>query len=72
MDPGWAAVADPPAIHCDRPSHAILSVFTPRGPEVDIDQFCRILQPAPKGVRMDVLPADPGYDSEANHRCARE
>ena len=53
---------------CDCPSHAILSVITARGPGVDVDQFCKTLQPATKNVRIDVLLADAGYDSEANHR----
>jgi hypothetical protein len=60
------------AILCDCPNHAILSVITARGPGVDVDQFCRTLEPATRKVRIDVLLADAGYDSEANHRYARD
>lgn len=60
------------AIVCDCRNHAILSVITTRGPSVDINQFCKTLQPATEKVRMDCVLADAGYDSEANHHYAQQ
>jgi hypothetical protein len=60
------------AILCDCRTHAILSVITARGPGVDVNQFAKILRPAAEKVRIDRLLADAGYDSEANHRYARQ
>jgi transposase len=60
------------AIICDCRNHAILSAITTRGPSVDVNQFCKTLQPATEKVRMDCVLADAGYDSEANHRYARQ
>ena len=60
------------AVLCDCRTHAILSVITARGPGVDINQFCKILEPATEKVRIDRLLADAGYDSEPNHQYARD
>ncbi len=60
------------AIACDCRSHAILSAITARGPSVDVNQFCKTLEPATEKVRMDRVLADAGYDSESNHRYARQ
>ena len=60
------------ALACDCRNHAILSAITTRGPSVDVNQFCKILQPATEKVRMDCVLADAGYDSEGNHRYARQ
>jgi hypothetical protein len=60
------------AVVCDCKTHLILSVLTTRGPSVDINQFCKTLKPAADRFRMEHLLADAGYDSEKNHRYARE
>ena len=60
------------ALACDCRNHAILSAITTRGPSVDVNQFCKVLQPATEKVRMDCVLADAGYDSEGNHRYARQ
>jgi hypothetical protein len=60
------------AIVCACSNHAILSAMTTRGPSVDVNQFCKMLKPATEKVRMDCVLADAGYDSEANHRYARQ
>jgi len=59
-------------IICDCSNHMILSVFTGRGPKPDVNQFRQTLEPATKRVYIQHLVADAGYDSESNHRYARE
>jgi len=60
------------AVVCDCFNHMVLSMFTARGPSVDINQFRRTLKPAADKVRIQYLLADAGYDSEANHQYARD
>jgi len=60
------------AVVCDCRTHLILSVITTRGPSVDVNQFRRPLDRAIRHVSIKHLLADAGYDSEANHRYARE
>jgi transposase len=60
------------AIVCDCSNHAILSAMTARGPSPDINQFCEPLKPAAERVKIEHLLADAGYDSESNHKYARE
>ena len=60
------------AIVCDCRTHLILSVIPTRGPSVDVNQFRRPLDRAARDVPIRHLLADAGYDSEANHRYARE
>jgi transposase len=60
------------AVVCDCFNHMILSMFTARGPSVDINQFCRTLKPAADRFRITHLLADAGYDSVKNHRYARD
>ena len=60
------------AIVCDCSNHAILSAMTTRGPSPDINQFCEPLKPAAERVKIEHLLADAGYDSESNHKYARE
>jgi len=55
---------------CDR--HQILSVITTRGPSPDVNMFKDVVTPAVRKYRIGHLLADAGYDSEANHRFARE
>jgi len=57
---------------CDCSNHLILSAITGRGPGVDVNQFERILAPAVERRCIDYVLADAGYDSESNHRFARE
>jgi transposase len=60
------------AIACDCSNHMILSAITIRGPSVDINQFERILTPAINRHIIEHVLADAGYDSESNHRFARD
>jgi len=59
-------------ISCDCSNHMILSAITVRGPGVDINQFEKILAAAAEKYTIDHVLADAGYDSESNHRYARE
>ena len=56
----------------DTSNHMILSVITERGPGSDSGHFERILRRLPKGIEVQRLSADAGYDSEANHVLANE
>jgi transposase len=60
------------AVVCDCKNHLILSAIMTRGPSVDINQFCKTVKPAAERVTIKHLLADAGYDSESNHRYARE
>jgi hypothetical protein len=60
------------AVVCDCSNHMILSVLTIRGPGVDVNQFGKILTPAAHKYAIDYILADAGYDSESNHRLARD
>jgi transposase len=60
------------AIVCDCTNHLILSAITIRGPSPDVNQFCKTLKPCTEKFRINQLLADAGYDSEANHKYARE
>lgn len=53
----------PPLIH---------PAITTRGPSVDVNQFCKTLKPATEKLRINRILADAGYDSEGNHRYARQ
>jgi hypothetical protein len=56
----------------DCASHLLLGVLVGRGPRVDVDRFMPLLEATLEHVRLDVVVADAGYDSEPNHRYARE
>jgi len=60
------------AVICDCKNHLILSAITTRGPSVDVNQFCKTLQPATQQFRIKHLLADAGYDSVNNHHYARD
>ena len=60
------------AVVCDCSNHMILSVLTIRGPGVDVNQFEKILTPTAHKYAIDYILADAGYDSESNHRFARD
>ena len=57
---------------CDVGSHFIIACQTARGPKVDITEFQPLVTEALARARLSQLAADAGYDSEANHRFARE
>jgi Transposase DDE domain len=56
----------------DCATHLILGAIPRRGPAVDTDRFVPLLDEALRQVRLTAALADAGYDSEANHRYARE
>jgi hypothetical protein len=56
----------------DCQSHLMIGVLVGRGPRVDVDRFVPLLDDAQSRVRLGVALADAGFDSEANHRHARE
>jgi Transposase DDE domain len=58
------------AIDCS--SHLIIAAIPKRGPAVDVDRFVPLLENALGRVKLGTALADAGYDSEANHRYARE
>lgn len=53
-------------------THLMLGVLVGRGPRPDVDRFAPLLDAALADVRIGSVLADAGYDSEANHRHARE
>jgi hypothetical protein len=56
----------------DCATHLIVAAIAGRGPRVDIDRFVPLLDEALDQILIDSALADAGYDSEANHRHARE
>jgi hypothetical protein len=58
------------AFDCD--SHLMVGVLVGRGPRPDSDRFVPLLDTTLANVRIGSALADAGYDSEANHRYARE
>jgi hypothetical protein len=60
------------AVICDCSNHIILSFLTIRGPGVDVNQFEKILKSAAHKYAIKYILADAGYDSESNHRFARD
>ncbi|HYO24655.1 MAG TPA: transposase [Lacipirellulaceae bacterium] len=59
-------------IVCDGDDHFILACRVGRGPRPDVDEFRPLVADALRSVRLAQLTADAGYDSESNHRFARE
>jgi hypothetical protein len=57
---------------CDSDDHFILASRVGRGPRPDVDEFRPLLAEELQIVKLSQLAADAGYDSEANHRFARE
>jgi hypothetical protein len=58
---------------CDCATHLVLSAFAVPGPSVDVHTFRRLLFAALMRVRrINAIFGDAGYDSEANHRFARD
>jgi hypothetical protein len=56
----------------DCSSHLLVGVLVGRGPRVDVDRFRPLLDETLSRVRLGAALADAGYDSEPNHRHARE
>ncbi len=59
-------------IICDTDSHIILGVKPGRGPRPDTSDFKSTLKQAHSYVPIETILADAGYDSESNHRYARD
>ena len=57
---------------CDTSCHYILAFRTGRGPRPDVDEFKPLLSEAIQFMRLVRTVADAGYDSESNHRFARD
>src|SRR5262249_34895451 len=53
-------------------THIVIAAIPRRGPCVDTDRFVPLLEQALRGVGLTTVLADAGYDSEPNHRHARE
>jgi hypothetical protein len=53
-------------------SHLMLAALVGRGPRVDTDRFVPLLDATLANVGVEAALADAGYDSEPNHRYARE
>ncbi len=57
---------------CDTSCHFILALHAGRGPRPDVDEFRPLIADAVRRLRLLRISADAGYDSEPNHRFARE
>ena len=53
-------------------SHLMVGVLVGRGPQPDANRFVPLLDATLANVRIHAALADAGYDSESNHRYARE
>ncbi len=53
-------------------THLLIAAIPRRGPAVDTDRFVPLLEEALKRVKLTTVLADAGYDSEPNHRHARD
>ena len=53
-------------------SHLLLAVLVGRGPRPDSNRFVPLLEATLANIRVRDVLADAGYDSEANHRHARQ
>jgi Transposase DDE domain len=56
----------------DNDRHFILAMRAGRGPRPDVDEFATLVGEAQRAMRLVRMTADAGYDSEGNHRLARE
>ena len=57
---------------CDVATHEILAVRVGTGPSPDVSEFEGLIDQARARRKFDRMLADAGYDSEPNHRHARE
>jgi DDE family transposase len=53
-------------------SHLLVAVLAGRGPRPDVNRFVPLLEATLANVQPQSVLADAGYDSEPNHRYARE
>jgi hypothetical protein len=53
-------------------THLILALLTGRGPKPDVQELGPLLARLPRAVTVLQLLADAGFDSESNHRLARD
>jgi len=53
-------------------SHLMVAALVGRGPRPDVDRFVPLVNAVLSVVRVDSVLGDAGYDSEPNHRHARE
>jgi hypothetical protein len=56
----------------DNDRHFVLAMRVGQGPRPDIDEFASLVTEAQGAMRLVRIVADAGYDSEGNHRLARE
>ncbi|MHC4405754.1 MAG: transposase [Planctomycetota bacterium] len=56
----------------DCSNHLILGYLTDQGPKPDIQDMAPTLAQTSPHIRIEWLTADPGYDSEPNHRLCRQ
>jgi hypothetical protein len=56
----------------DNDRHFVLAMRTGQGPRPDIDEFGSLVSEAQTTMNLQQIVADAGYDSEGNHRLARE
>lgn len=59
-------------VACDTASHFVTAATVTLGPSNDSPQFCPVLQQASLIVSWDRVLGDAAFDSEENHRLARE
>jgi len=59
-------------ILCDTRTHLIAACLVRPGPSYDFKDWPKVLTEAHRRVVFDQILADSGYDSEANHRFARQ
>ena len=57
---------------CDCSCHLILCAFATIGPMVDLNSFRKLLFATLGRVSVGTILADAGYDTESNHRFARD
>ena len=57
---------------CDGATHQVLACVSKRGPAPDVVEFAPLLRQVHARRRMEWVVADAGYDSEPNHRVARD
>jgi hypothetical protein len=56
----------------DNDRHFIVAMRVGSGPRPDVDEFAPLARDARRMTRLARMTADAGYDSEGNHRLARE
>ena len=57
---------------CSTDDHFVFALGAGRGPRPDVDEFRPLVAETLRIVRLSQLAADAGYDSETNHKFARD